>query len=1025
MHFTDIFIKRPVLASVVSLALLILGVRAFDALDLREYPSITYPAVNITTTYVGASADLMQGFITAPLQQAVATSDGIDYIEATSSQGMSRITAYLRPDTDVNDAFVEITAKVAKVRKQLPSESDDPIVAKESGMGSDILLYISFSSTQMTPTQITEYLERVVRPVLSTVPGVGEAELRGERHFAIRVWLDAQRMAAFKLSASDVNNAIRANNFQSAAGKLQSKSTVLEVSAVTSISSVEEFGNLIVKQQGDSLVRLRDLAKIELGAENYGTQVSVNGQQSTFVSIVPAAGANPLNVGRRVKAVLPDIERQLPEGMSLSIIFDTSATIQHSIAEVVKTIFEAGVIVIIVIFLFLGSLRSVIIPVVTIPLSLIGALLLMLPMGFSVNLLTLLALVLAIGLVVDDAIVVVENIQRHIEEGMKPFEAALLGAREIAVPVIAMTITLAAVYAPIGLLGGLTGALFTEFAYTLAGAVIVSGVVALTLSPMMCSKLLRSEDSDHWLVHKLDLIFDGLKNRYQRWVHVTLLNRPVVVLFSAVVLISIVFLFLAVPQELAPEEDNGSVYVSGSGPLTSNIDYTLKYSKQIEQLMFGTEEVERGFIVNGAYGENALFGIGILKPWSERQRSAKEIEQELNAKFNQVAGMRVNAFLMSSLPGQSPDFPIKFLINSTASYQLIDQIAREVVEKARESGLFVYVDSNLKFNNPQLSLNIDRNKAAEMGVDMRSLGETLSTFLGESQSSRFELDGRSYKVILQAEADDRRVPGNLNDYFVNTLNGETVALSTFTDQQLIVQPNSLTEFQQLRSTSIGAMMAPTVSIADGIEFFEETGRQLLPKGFSFDFVGESRQFIEEGNKLIATFILSFILIYLVLAAQFESFTDPLIVLISVPMSVCGALIPLALGAPGLTMNIYTQIGLLTLIGLISKHGILIVDFANRLQQAEGLDIFEAVEKAAAVRLRPILMTTAAMVFGVMPLLLATGPGAESRFNIGLVITAGMSIGTLFTLFVVPTMYSFFATEHKRDSISEESTCLTD
>jgi len=1012
MNFTDVFIKRPVLASVVSIALLILGIRAFDALDLREYPEITYPAVNISTSYPGASADLIQGFITAPLQQAVATADGIDYIEATSNQSLSYVTAYLRPDIDVNDAFVEITAKVAKIRKQLPREADDPIVSKASGRGSDTLMYLSFSSDQMSPTQITEYLERVVRPVLSTVPGVGEAELRGQRNFAIRVWLDAERMAAFKLSATDINSAIRANNFQSAAGTLKNNSTLLEVSAVTAISSVEDFEGLIVKQQGDTLIRLRDVARIELGAENYSSLVNVNGKQSTFISIVPAAGANPLNVGKRVKDLLPDIEHQLPEGMSLSITFDSSATIQHSIEEVVKTIFEAALIVIVIIFLFLGSLRSVLIPVVTIPLSLIGALLLMLPLGFSVNLLTLLALVLAIGLVVDDAIVVVENIQRHIDEGMQPFEASLLGAREIAIPVIAMTVTLAAVYAPIGLLGGLTGALFTEFAYTLAGAVIVSGIVALTLSPMMCSKLLRSDDGEHPFVKKLDRAFEALKHRYQGLVHLTLQNRPVMVLFSAAVLTSIVFLFMAIPQELAPDEDNGGVYVTGTGPLNSNFDYTLKYSKQIEKLMYQVPEVDGGFIVSGAFGENSLFGIASLVPWSERKLSAMELEQVLNAKFNQVAGMRVNAFLMSSLPGQSPDFPVKFVVSSTASYELIDQISREIVSEARESGLFVYVDSSLKFNRPQLRVNIDRNKAAEMGIDMSSLGETLSTFLGESQSSRFELDGRSYEVILQAEDQDRLLPSNLNNYYVNTKSGEAVALSTFTTQDLQVKANSMTEFQQLRSTTIGAMMAPTLSIADGIKFFEDAGRRLLPKGFSYDFVGESRQFITEGNKLIATFILSFILIYLVLAAQFESFTDPLIVLISVPMSVCGALIPLALGAPDLTMNIYTQIGLLTLIGLISKHGILIVDFANRLQQTEGLDVFAAVEKAAAVRLRPILMTTAAMVFGVIPLLIASGPGAESRFNIGLVIVSGMSIGTLFTLFVVPTMYSFFATEHR-------------
>jgi len=1009
MNFTDIFIRRPVLATVVSLLIVMLGLRAFDALSLREYPEVTYPVINVTTVYPGANAELIQGFITRALQRAVATAEGIDYIEAESTDGRSRIAAHLQPGYSIDAAFADISAKVEQERKNLPGEAEDPVVEKETGMGAGTLFYLSFSSDVLNQQQITDYLDRVVQPLLSTVRGVGAVELYGRRSFAMRVWLDPARMAASGLSAADVREAIGRSNVQSAAGTIRSDYVQYYVNPQTVIEDTAGFRSLVVKRDDSSIVRLEDVARVEMGARDYDLNVSDDGRSAVFIGVTSAINANPLEVGARVKTLMPRIVSQLPDGLESAIVYDATLTIQQSIDEVVKTLVEASLIVIVVIFLFLGTLRSVIIPVVTIPLSLIGVLSVMLWLGFSVNLLTLLAMVLAIGLVVDDAIVVVENIQRHIEEGLTPRAAALQGAREIAFPVIAMTLTLAAVYAPIGFLGGLTGTLFTEFAFTLAGAVIVSGLVALTLSPMMCARLLRRESADHGFSGFLERSFERIKQRYAAMLRGALRNRASVMLFALTVLVSIFFLFRAIPQELAPIEDTGEVYVVGEGPLNSTIEYTSAYLAHVEKIMRSVPERARHFIVAGSFGQNTFFSMVLLKPWAERDRGAVEVQQDLTGRLSGVAGMRLNAFNIPSIPGASAELPIRFVVSTTGSYELLYQVAEEIETKARESGLFVYVESDLDYDKPELRLEIDRDKAARLGVEIAEIGDALATFLSENESGRFSLDSRSYDVVLQLEKTYRSRPEALDNYYVRAADSKLVPLSAVLTRERVNSPNKLSEFQQLNSTTIGAMMAPGVSIGEGIAFFQDQARMSLPDGFSSDYLGQSRQFMTEGQVLLFTFAYSFILIFLVLAAQFESFSDPLTVLVSVPLSICGALVPLALGLA--SMNIYTQVGLLTLIGLISKHGILIVDFANRVQEQRGLPPAEAVIEAASVRLRPILMTTAAMVFGVLPLLLASGAGAEARKSIGVVITFGMTVGTLFTLFVVPTIYALVARRH--------------
>ncbi|XEG71591.1 multidrug efflux RND transporter permease subunit [Pseudomonas sp. abacavir_1] len=1003
MAFTDPFIRRPVLATVVSLLIVLLGMQAFSRLVIREYPQMENALITVTTFYAGANAETIQGYITQPLQQSLASAEGIDYMTSVSRQNYSVISIYAHIGANTDRLVTELLSKIGEVKTQLPPDAEDPVLDKEAADAS-ALMYISFYSEHMDNPQITDYLSRVIQPKLATLPGIAEAEILGNQVFAMRLWLDPVKMAAYGITASDIDDAVRKYNFLSAAGEVKGELVVTSVNAATDLKSPQAFAAIPLKTLGDRRVLMSDVARVELGAASYDSVSSFNGIPSVYIGIKGTPSANPLDVIKEVRAKMPELEEQLPPDLKVSIAYDATRFIQASIDEVVKTLGEAILIVIVVVFLFLGAFRSVLIPVVTIPLSMIGVLFFMQLMGYSINLLTLLAMVLAIGLVVDDAIVVVENIHRHIEDGKSPFQGAIEGAREIAVPVVTMTITLAAVYAPIGFLSGLTGALFKEFAFTLAGAVIISGVVALTLSPMMCSRLLRHDENPSGLSHRLDLLFEGLKRRYQRSLHATLDNRPVVLVFGALVLAIIPLLLVFTHKELAPEEDQGIVFLMANAPQTANLDYLNKYTGEFERIFRTFPEYYSAFQINGYNGVQSGIGGMLLKPWDERERSQMELLHAVQAELDKIPGLQIFGFNLPSLPGTGEGLPFQFVINTASDYESLLQVAERVKKRAEESGKFAFLDLDLAFDKPELVVDIDRAKAAQMGVSMQDLGITLASLLGEGEINRFTIDGRSYKVIAQVERRFRENPEWLGSYYVKNGRGELLPLSTVVTLHERARPRQLNQFQQLNSAIISGV--PLVSMGDAIDSVKQIAEQESPRGFAFDYAGASRQFVQEGNALLLTFGLALAVIFLVLAAQFESFRDPLVIMVTVPLSICGALVPLFLGLSSL--NIYTQVGLVTLIGLISKHGILIVEFANQLRHERGLGVREAVEEAAAIRLRPVLMTTAAMVLGVIPLLLATGAGAVSRFDIGVVIATGMTVGTLFTLFVLPCVYTLVA-----------------
>ena len=1006
--FTDPFIRRPVLATVVSLLIVLLGMQAFSKLVIREYPQMENALITVTTFYAGANAETIQGYITQPLQQSLASAEGIDYMTSVSRQNYSVISIYAHIGANTDRLVTELLSKIGEVKTQLPPDAEDPVLDKEAADAS-ALMYISFYSEHMDNPQITDYLSRVIQPKLATLPGIAEAEILGNQVFAMRLWLDPVKMAAYGITASDIDDAVRKYNFLSAAGEVKGELVVTSVNAATDLKSPQAFAAIPLKTLGDRRVLMSDVARVELGAASYDSVSSFNGIPSVYIGIKGTPSSNPLDVIKEVRAKMPELEEQLPPDLKVSIAYDATRFIQASIDEVVKTLGEAILIVIVVVFLFLGAFRSVLIPVVTIPLSMIGVLFFMQLMGYSINLLTLLAMVLAIGLVVDDAIVVVENIHRHIEDGKSPFQGAIEGAREIAVPVVTMTITLAAVYAPIGFLSGLTGALFKEFAFTLAGAVIISGVVALTLSPMMCSRLLRHDENPSGLSHRLDLLFEGLKRRYQRSLHATLDNRPVVLVFGALVLAIIPLLLVFTHKELAPEEDQGIVFLMANAPQTANLDYLNKYTGEFERIFRSFPEYYSAFQINGYNGVQSGIGGMLLKPWDERERSQMELLHAVQAELDKIPGLQIFGFNLPSLPGTGEGLPFQFVINTASDYESLLQVAERVKKRAEESGKFAFLDLDLAFDKPELVVDIDRAKAAQMGVSMQDLGITLASLLGEGEINRFTIDGRSYKVIAQVERRFRENPEWLGSYYVKNGRGELLPLSTVVTLHERARPRQLNQFQQLNSAIVSGV--PLVSMGDAIDTVKQIAEQESPRGFAFDYAGASRQFVQEGNALLLTFGLALAVIFLVLAAQFESFRDPLVIMVTVPLSICGALIPLFLGLSSL--NIYTQVGLVTLIGLISKHGILIVEFANQLRHERGLSVREAVEEAAAIRLRPVLMTTAAMVLGVIPLLLATGAGAVSRFDIGIVIATGMSVGTLFTLFVLPCVYTLLAKPDKK------------
>ncbi|HHU0131161.1 TPA: efflux RND transporter permease subunit [Legionella pneumophila] len=1005
MKFTDLFIKRPVLSIVVSMLIFLFGINSIYKMQIRQYPKMENTVITIMTGYPGADAELIAGFITTPLESAVASAEGIDYMTSSSQQGFSTITLNIKLNFDPQIAFTDVMSKVQQTLNQLPKESQQPVILKKSD-SSTALMYISLDSKDMTPQQITDYATRVVQPQLQTVDGVAKADILGGQTYSMRIFMDPIKMAALNVTPADVSSVLASNNFLTAAGSTKSEYVAINVTAKTDLNNVGEFERLIVKSDKGSIIRLRDIAKVELGSQNYDSSVTFNSKKAVFISITPTPTANPLTVINDARKLFPSIVREFPPSLTGTIVYDATAFIRASIHEVMETIIEAAVIVIIVIFLFLGSVRSVLIPVVTIPLSLVGVCTLMLILGYSINLLTLLAFVLAIGLVVDDAIVVVENVHRHLEEGKTPFESAIIGAREIATPVIAMTITLAAVYAPIGFMSGLTGALFKEFAFTLASAVIISGVIALTLSPMMCSKILSEEATSGKFAIFLDEFFNKLKRVYQNALHSILDTREIMLLLAGVVILMLPYLYSNTAAETAPDEDQGFFFVLATAPQYATLNYIEAFTKPFDAIYKSFPETENYFTVNTSQPISGM----VLKPWDQRKKSQFALKQPLQNKLSKIAGLNALAIVPPPLPGGGGGPAVQFVVKTTNDFQSLMDVSNQLTEKARNSGLFIYIDNSLKFNQPQVEFSINRAKASEMGLDMRALGSTLTSALSNNYINYFNLEGRSYQVIPQLARKFRLTIEQIGQIYVKTLNGTMVPLSTVITPTEKTQPNAATHFQQLNSATIQAVMMPGKTLGQGLEFLQKAAQEVLPKGFTYDYGGQSRQFMQEGSALIFAFLFAIIVIFLVLAAQYESFRDPLIVLISVPMSICGALIPLNLGAA--TINIYTQVGLITLIGLISKHGILIVDFANHLQREKNLDKRAAVEEAAGIRLRPILMTTAAMVFGVIPLLIASGAGAASRFDIGLVISTGLLIGTCFTLFVVPTLYTYLAEDHR-------------
>lgn len=1016
--FTDHFICRPVLAMVVSLLILILGLRAITTMQVRQYPQMSNTLITVSTSYPGAPSSLIEGFITVPIERSVASTEGVDYITSTSSQDTSTINIFIKLNFDPNAAFTDVMSKVAQVQNQLPKDAQLPVIQKLTGDQAS-LLYISFNSTEMNSQQITDYITRVVVPKIETVFGVSQAKILGSKVFAMRVWLNAKQMASLGITPQDVVTALMQNNFQSAAGATKGNFIQLNIKASTDTQDEKAFENIVIKNVNGSLIRIRDIARARLGAEDYNSSVYMNGKNAIFVAVDSTPTANPLSVISDVKKVLPTLQTNFPPTLKAQVVYDATRYIQASIKEVAETILEATLIVIVVILIFLGSLRTVVIPVVTIPLSLIGVCFLMWFLNYSINLLTLLAMVLAIGLVVDDAIIVVENIYRHIEEGMDAFHAAIRGAREIALPIISMTITLAAVYAPIGFMTGLTGTLFTEFAYTLAGAVIVSGVIALTLSPMMCSKFLAGGLMQNRYVKFVDRKFDQLRHFYQRRLHNILDYRPVVIIVAVVVLVSCFFLYMNTTTELAPDEDQGVLFVQAQAPEYANINYVESFSRAFYPFFNQMPSMANYFVVNGYGTVSTVLSAMVMKPWDERKQTQKEAQTILQGNLAKVAGLQTVVFPLASLPGGGTGLPIQFVITSAESFDQLYPVAQKFVADARKSGYFAFVDSELKYNRPQLDINIDRNRAGDLGIDMQSLGYSLAFALGGNYINWFAMQGNSYKVIPQLSRLFRLDPNDVAQLYIKTAAGGVVPLSSVVDMRLETQPNLLSHFQQLNSATIDAVMMPNRTMGQGLNFFEKLAKDTFPHGVTYDYAGQARQYKQESTSLLYTFFLAIIVIYLVLSAQFESFRDPFVILISVPMSICGALIFLNLGLA--TINIYTQIGLITLIGLISKHGILMVEFANKLQIEEGLSVRDAIEKAAGIRLRPILMTTAAMVVGVLPLLIAVGAGAASRFDIGLVVATGMLIGTFFTLFVVPTMYTLIAKKHTMIRKPEELT----
>ena len=1021
MKFTDLFIRRPVLAIVVNLIIIIAGLQAVRTLNVRQYPKLESATVTVRTAYIGANAELVRGFITTPLERSIAAADGIDYIESQSVQGLSTINVRLKLNFDAAKALADISARVNQVRADLPPEAEVPSINIEPSDSVIAAAYLSFDSTILDDNQVTDYLIRVVQPRLSAIEGVQRADILGARTFAIRAWLKPDRMAALNVSPAQVRQALTANNFLSAVGQTKGGLVQANLTASTDLHSAEEFKKLVVRQDGQTLIRLEDVADVVLGSDTYDQEVRFSGKKATFMGVWVLPNANSLDVIARVRAEMANIKAELPSGMEANVAFDSTKYINSAITEVTHTLLETVLIVVIVIFLFLGSLRSVLVPLVAIPVSLIGAVFLMQAFGFTLNLLTLLAVVLAVGLVVDDAIVVVENVERNMRDGKSAFDAAIVGARELVGPIIAMTITLGAVYAPIGFQGGLTGALFREFVFTLAGAVFISGVVALTLSPMMSSKLLRPHSEQGFLARLIDRGFEAIKRTYGRLLAGTLIRRGLVYTVWVVLTLLIVPLYLLSPQELAPNEDQGVVFGAVDVPANATLEQVTPYTAEINRHFEALPEFDHSFQLTFPTGG---FGGVLVKPWEERKRSIFPIQEQLFGELSGIAGVRAPVFLPSALPSPGT-FPVEFVIASTASHTELVELARQIVEEAMKSGQFAFPPlTDVRIDQAKYEIELDRQKIASMGLSMQGIGADLGSMLGGNFVNRFDIDGRAYKVIPQIERAGRLTPEQLDRIYVSGPAGKVIPLSSIATMRQSIEPRTLNRFQQLNAVKISGLTPR--GLDGGLRVLEAAAAKILPAGAHVDYTGESRQLRQEGGKFLPAMGLAVVLIFLVLAAQFNSFRDPFVILAgSVPLAMFGALVFTFLkfaGPPGMhfkltegwttTLNIYSQVGLVTLVGLVSKNGILIVQFANE-QQMLGLSKIEAVRAAAQTRLRPILMTTVATVFGHFPLTLVTGPGAVARNSIGIVLVGGMTIGTVLTLFVVPSVYVLIAKDHTK------------
>lgn len=1039
MKFTDLFIKRPVLAICISLLITILGLQAINKLQVREYPEMTVSMVTVSVNYAGADASLMQALVTSQLEEAVAQADNIDYMTSSSSPSSTTITAKMKLNTDPKAALADVSAKVNAIRANLPRGIDDPSIRVSSG-SFDAFMFIRFVSDELTAPQVTDYLNRVVKPQFFTVNGISSVDVFGGATFGLRIWLDPDKMAAQNLSGSAILQALSANNLQTAAGNANGYYTVYKNKVLSTTPSVEELENVtIMTTASGHQVKLKDVAKVELDKSADSARATVDGKEAVVLAVTAASTANTLTVAKNVYPMFEQVQRNLPSSLSGEIMYDKTIAINSSINEVIKTIGEATLIVLVVIILFLGSLRAMIVPVITIPISLIGVLFMLQLFGFSINLLTLLALILAIGLVVDDAIVVLENVERHVKEGKSPFDAAIIGTREIAVPVISMTITLAAVYSPMALMDGITGSLFKEFALTLAGAVFISGIAALTLSPMMSSRVLKAhrEGEEGRFARGINAMLARITTCYTNMLRGVMAVRWAMLVFAMLVFATLPFMFKSLSSEVAPTEDRGVVVGFSNGPSNTNLDYTqaalTPFSEEVQKI----PEVSTAMNIAGFAGANSGFSIIALKDWSERRRERAEIANDVAAIGKSIVAMDVNAIAFPEISTGESGLPFSLVITTADSYERLAEVAADFLGKARTSGMFFFNNLDLKFDTVTMQMKFDREKMGAYGVTMQQVSGTLGAFLSGAIITRVDIDSRAYPIVSQAVREDRLNPDDLGKYYVTTANGQSVPLSAFMTMELTTSPSSLQRMNQLNAATIGGVVSG--SIGDAVEWTKAELDRSLPQGYQYDFKSEARQYIQEGNAMMLTFLLAVVVIYLVLAIQFESWRDPLVILVSVPLAISGALlvmnIPSALKGflsgiamasgsaslagfaqsiwtAGYTLNIYSQVGLITLVGLITKHGILMCEVAKEEQLHHGKSRFEAIVHAATIRLRPILMTTAAMIAGLIPLLFASGPGAIARFSMGIVIVAGLAIGTLFTLFVLPVIYTFLGSEHK-------------